>query len=143
MITITATCSESLRSDANQLAMALAFSPADMFTYQAPRWHRGDTAYSAASFPVRPEWIQGAQQPLQRPDWDTESIIDMDAANRAQAALVFWMPEYDEDGQLVTPPPQAAPDKLTAIGGPAGLTALALMGVSEGLPAEAVEETTH
>jgi hypothetical protein len=143
MITITATCSESLRSDANQLAMALAFSEADSHTYQEPRWHRDDTAYSAASFPVRPEWIQGAQQPLQRPEWDTESIIDMDAANRAQAALVFWMPEYDEDGQLVTPPPQAEPSKLTAIGGPDGLAALKMMGIEDGLPAEAVEETIH
>ena len=60
----------------------------------------------------------------------------MAAANRAQSALVFWVPEYDEDGQLVTPPPQAAPDKLTAIGGPDGLTALGMMGVEAGLPLE-------
>jgi hypothetical protein len=141
MITITATCSESLRSDSNQLAMVLAFSEADSFTYQEPRWHRGDTAYSAASFPVRPEWIQGAQSPLTRPEWDTEEIIDMAAANRAQAALVFWMPEYNEEGQLVTPPPQAEPDKLTAIGGPEGLAALKMMGLSDGLPEDTTEPT--
>jgi len=136
MITITATCSESLRSDSNHLAMVLAFSEADSHTYQEPRWHRESTAYSAASFPVRPEWIQGATQPLTRPEWDTEEIIDMAAANRAQAALVFWMPEYDEEGQLVTEPPQAEPDKLTAIGGPEGLAALKMMGLEDGLPAE-------
>jgi hypothetical protein len=66
----------------------------------------------------------------------------MAAANRAQSALVFWMPEYDEEGQLVTPPPQAEPDKLTAIGGPEGLAALKMMGLEDGLPT-AVEETIH
>jgi hypothetical protein len=64
----------------------------------------------------------------------------MVAANRAQAALVFWMPEYDEEGQLVTPPPQAEPDKLTAIGGPEGLAALQMMGLEDGLPEDTTEE---
>ena len=105
-----------------------------------PRWHSGDVAYSAASFPVRDEWVQKAQSPLVRPEWDTEEIIDMAAANRAQAALVFWTPEYDEEGNLVTPPPQAAPDKLTAIGGPDGLTALGMMGVEAGEPSQSTEE---
>ena len=136
MITITAAVSEALRSDANQLAMVLAFSEADSNTFATPRWHSGDVAYSAASFPVRDEWVQEAQSPLVRPEWDTEEIIDMDAANRAQSALVFWVPEYDEEGNLVTQPPQAAPDKLTAIGGPDGLTALAMMDVEHGLPEE-------
>lgn len=140
MITITAAVSETLRSDANQLAMVLAFSEADAQTFQPPRWHSGDIAYSAASFPVRDEWVQKALSPLVRPEWDTEEIIDMAAANRAQAALVFWVPEYDEDGNLVTPPPQAAPDKLTAIGGPDGLTALGMMGVEAGLPEDTTEE---
>jgi hypothetical protein len=49
------------------------------------------------------------------------------------------MPEYDEEGNLVTPPPQAEPDKLTAIGGPEGLAALKMMGLEDGLPAQ-VEE---
>jgi hypothetical protein len=80
---------------------------------------------------------------LTRPEWDTEEIIDMAAANRAQSALVFWMPEYDEEGNLLTPPPKAEPTKLTAIGGPDGLAALQMMGLEDGLPTPEPEEPTE
>jgi hypothetical protein len=62
--------------------------------------------------------ITAAQQPLTRPAWDVDEIIDMDAAARAQAAMVF-----------ATEPTGADPDTLTAIGGMDGLAALAAMGL--------------
>jgi hypothetical protein len=121
---LTAACPEALRDDANQLAMVLAFGPPDANTYGALNWQDSEgNLYAAASFIAQPEWIAGATQPLQRPDWDTEELIDMDAAERAQAALVVWLGGDD-------PVPQAAPDKLTCVAGDDGLAALAAMGLT-------------
>lgn len=122
---ITVACPESLRDDANNLAMVLAFGPADALTYGGLNWRDGSgNLYAAASFEARPEWVAGAQSPLQRPEWDSEPyVIDLTAANRAQAALVFWAGE----GSI----PQAVADKLTAIGGMDGLASLAAMNLTQ------------
>ena len=117
---ITAAAPAALISDSNQLAMCLAFSPADGETYTGLNWSDGDgNLYAAASWEARDEWVAGATQPLVRPAWDTESIIDMGAAGRAQAALVFALE-----------PVLAVPDKLTALGGMDGVEALGLMGLT-------------
>lgn len=125
---ITAACSEAMVSDANNLAMCLAASVADGETYRLPcGWQDAEgNLYSAASWEASEEWIVAAQQPLQRPAWDTDEIIDMEAAARAQAALVFWMPI--EEAPL---PPQASGVTLTAIGGMNGPNALVAMGLTQ------------
>ena len=61
-----------------------------------------------------------AQSGLQRPAWDTDNIIDMDAARRAQAALVFSLTHV-----------AAMPDKLTACAGDDALAVLAAMGLTQ------------
>lgn len=117
---ITVACPEALISDANHLAQVLAFGPADAMTYRGLNWRDAQgNLYTAASFEAIDEWLIGAQSPLVRPAWDTDQSISMAAAQRAQAALVF--------AQEATP---ATPDKLTAIAGPDGPAALALMGLS-------------
>lgn len=117
---ITVACPEALISDANNLAQVLAFGPADAMTYRGLNWRdAAGNLYAAASFEARDEWVIGAQAPLARPAWDTDQTISMAAARRAQAALVF--------AQEATP---AMPDKLTALAGPDGPAALAMMGLS-------------
>ena len=117
---ITCSCAASLVDDANQLAMALGFSEADGETYRGLNWQDAQgNLYAAASFEARDEWIQAAQAPLTRPAWDTAEVIDMVAAERAQAALIFS-----------TEPILADPAHLTAIGGMDGPDALAAMGLS-------------
>jgi hypothetical protein len=54
-----------------------------------------------------------------RPAWDVDQIIDMVAAARAQAALVYS-----------TDPFPAIPANLSALGGPNGPEALNLMGLT-------------
>jgi len=117
---ITVACPRALRSDANNLAMVMAFGPPDELTYGALNWQDADgNLYAAASFEVGPEWIGAAQSPLARPEWDTEPYtISMAAAARAQAALVF----------SVDPVP-ATPTSLTALAGENGLAALCAMGL--------------
>lgn len=129
---ITAACPAALVGDANNLAMVLAFGPEDASTYVGLNWQDAQgNLYAAASWEARPEWIEAATQPLTRPAWDTEQIIDMDAAARAQAALVFWWPSEDASA-----PPAASPTALTAIAGMSGPDALAAMGLVPAPPAD-------
>lgn len=117
---ITCSCPSTLVSDGNQLAMCLGQSEADGQTYNGLNWQDADgNLYAAASFEARDEWITFAQAPLVRPAWDVNEIIDMAAAERAQAALVFS-----------TEAVLASPAALTAIGGMDGVAALAAMGLT-------------
>jgi hypothetical protein len=121
----TAACPVALIAEANHLAMCLAESEHDGKTYSRPGWQDADgNLYAAASWDAPEGWPAIAQAPISRPAWDTGSIIDMDAAARAQAALVFWTPASE------TEPTLAAPDALTTIGGMDGLSALAAMGLT-------------
>ena len=119
MTRITAAAPEAMISDANNYAMCLGQSEADGQTYNGLNWQDADgNLYAAASFEARDEWITFAQAPLVRPAWDVNEIIDMAAAERAQAALVFS-----------TEAILASPAALTAIGGMDGVAALANMGL--------------
>ena len=117
---ITCSCPAALVSDGNQLAMALGFSEADGQTYNGLNWQDAQgNLYAAASFEAREEWIAFAQAPLVRPAWDVNEVIDMVAAERAQAALVF-------STEVVL----ASPAALTVIGGLDGIAALVAMGLT-------------
>jgi hypothetical protein len=107
--------------DARHLAMALGLSPADADTYRPPcNWQdSAGNIYSAASWESSAAWFAAALQPLTRPAWDTDALIDMAAAARAQAAVV-----------LLTEPAPATPAALTALIWPDGPEALALMGLA-------------
>jgi len=118
---ITIACPATLRSDANQLAMVLGYGPSDAETYGELNWQdAGGNLYACASLTVSDTFTTAAQSGLQRPSWDTDNIIDMAGANRAQAALVFSLT-----------PVTAMPDKLTACVGDDGLATLAAMGLTQ------------
>ena len=118
---LTIACPATLRSDANQLAMVLGYGPSDAETYVALNWNDVDgNLYACASLPVSDTFTTAAQSGLQRPAWDVDNIIDMDAARRAQAALVFSLT-----------PVTAMPDKLTACVGDDALATLAAMGLTQ------------
>jgi len=118
---LTIACPEALRDDANQLAMVLGYGPDDAETYVALNWHDvGGNLYACASLIVSDTFTTAAQSGLQRPAWDTDNIIDMAGANRAQAALAFSLT-----------PVTAMPDKLTACVGDDALATLAAMGLTQ------------
>ena len=117
---LTIACPEALRDDANQLAMVLGYGPSDAETYGSLNWL--DTAgnlYACASLIVSDTFTTAAQSGLQRPSWDTDSHVNMDAARRAQAALVFSLT------------PVTMPDKLTACAGDDALATLAAVGLTQ------------
>jgi hypothetical protein len=116
---ITIACPEALIPDANQLAAALGQSMADAETFNSVGWQDATSnLFSAASVAVSDSWIVKAQEPLVRPEWDTAEEIDMVAASRAQAVLVF-----------VTEPTPATIDQITAMIWDDGLQALDMMGL--------------
>jgi hypothetical protein len=118
------------RAAANHLACVLGASMADALTYGPPTWQDAQgNLYACASVDVGEEWLAAAQQPLQRPAWDTAEQIDMAAAAQAQALIVLWAGEGA--------PPLASPGALTVIVGMEGVDAVAAMGltqVSEDMP---------
>ena len=117
---ITAAAPEALIYNSNQLAMCLAFSVADNLTYTGLNWQdSGGNLYAAASWEASDAWVEGVSQPLVRPAWDVDEVIDMVAAAAAQAVLVFSLE-----------PVPAMPDKLTALSGPDAVAALGLMGLT-------------
>jgi len=118
---ITIACPDALRGDANNLAMVLGYRPDDVQTYVALNWQdAGGNLYACASLIVSDAFTTTAQSGLQRPAWDTDSHVNMDAARRAQAALVFSLT-----------PVTATPDKLTACAGDDALATLAEMGLTQ------------
>ena len=117
---VTAAAPEDMVADCNQLAMCLASGPADGLTYGALNWQDEDgNLYAAASWETSEAWIEFAMAPLVRPAWDLDEIIDMDAAERAQDAMIY---------STVAIP--ATPTALTAIGGMDGVSALGAMGLT-------------
>jgi len=118
---ITIACPAAWRPDANHFAMVLGYGPDDAQTYIALNWQdAGGNLYSCASLIVSDTFTTAAQSGLQRPAWDTDSHVNMDAARRAQAALVFSLT-----------PVTAMPDKLTACVGDDALATLAAMGLTQ------------
>jgi len=118
---ITIACPHALRADGNHFAMALGSGPAEALTYGSLNWL--DTAgnlYACASLIVSDTFVSTAQSTLSRPAWDTDNHVNMDAARRAQAALVFSLT-----------PVTAMPDKLTACVGDDALAVLAAMGLAQ------------
>ena len=118
---LTIPCPAAWRPDANHFAMVLGYGPSDAETYVALNWQDADgNLYAVASLPVSDAFTTTAQSGLQRPAWDVDNIIDMDAARRAQAALVFSLT-----------PVTAMPNKLTACVGDDALATLAAMGLTQ------------
>jgi len=118
---LTIPCPDALRADGNHFAMALGSGPADALTYGELNWQdAGGNLYACASLIVSDAFTTAAQSGLQRPSWDVDNIIDMDAARRAQAALVVSLT-----------PVTAMPDKLTACVGDDALAVLAAMGLAQ------------
>jgi hypothetical protein len=119
MTRITAAAPEALVSDANNYAMCLGYSLADGLTFSNLNWQDANGGlYGCASWEASEEWLGKAQEPLVRPSWDVDEVIDMVAAERAQAALV-----------VSTEPLLASPSNLTAISGMQALDAIEAMGL--------------
>lgn len=123
---VTIACPQSYITDANHLAMTLGYSAADGGTYGEPSWQDASgNLYSAASLEVTGGFVAAASSPLQRPDWDADSVVDLDAAGRAQASIVIWGLTDVESA------PVATPDAILAMFHPDPIAVLAMAGLTQ------------
>jgi len=123
---ITIACPAAHTDDANQLAMVLGYGPADGLTYSNVGYQDAlGNLYACASLPVGDSFVSTATSQLQRPEWDTEEVIDMDKAAQAQGLVLLWMPNEDYPY-----PPQANPSQIVATLGMGGQEAISAMGLT-------------
>ena len=111
---------EAMIADANQLALCLGQSAADVNTFGST-WYRdaGGNRYAVASTLAKAGFPDAAASPLSAPDFAPDA--DLSAAGRAQAALVIYSPQS---------PIQADPSHILAIIHDDAQAAISLAGVS-------------
>lgn len=115
---VTTVCPSAHTGAANQLALTLGESPADVNTFGTPGWQDAQgNLYSVCSFVCTDLWLQAVTLPLQE-----RHDADLEAATRAQDLLVIYTPEGEEH----TP---ASPDTLLAYCHGNALEALEMMGL--------------
>ena len=82
---LTIACPEAFIEAANHYAMCLGASEAERYTYGEPSWVDSEgNRYACASLEVSDSFIEAAFAPLTRPTWDTEDIVNLEAASTAQ-----------------------------------------------------------
>lgn len=112
---------EALIFAANQMAMVVGSSAADGLTFETPNsTDAAGNRYYARNIWASTGLIPALQQPIVRPGWDIDEVIDLDAAAAAQAALVFQ-----------TGPATAAPAVITVLTGITGPATFADAGLSQ------------
>ncbi|KQI67055.1 hypothetical protein AN189_17690 [Loktanella sp. 3ANDIMAR09] len=84
---VTVFCPEQHIDDANNLAMCLAFGPADADTYRLEGWSFDGVQYAVTSFPAPAQMMQAVGYPLGRPSWDNSKLVNVAGANRARVML--------------------------------------------------------
>ena len=116
---------EVLRADGNHLAAAVGLTMADMLTYdQAPRVTDADgNQYRWANAVVSETFFRHLSEPLVRPDFDTEAVIDMDAAQTLLANAVLFAEDTVLPPDQLVIAPNCDPQSV--------LAALGLTGVSD------------
>ena len=123
---VTLAAPEAMISDANQLAACMGLSLADLNTFGAASYRDGQgNLYAVCSAAMTPRVLQEvATAQLVRPEFDPNRQINMTGAGRALALLVI-------DVVL------AAPDKIVAIIDINPSSAIAAMGLTTALSADA------
>lgn len=103
---------ESLRDDANQLALVTGESPYDDQTFQQPTHTKDGVSYAVASTVVKPAFIAMARQPLVAQDHAPNA--DLEAAQRALDATRWNEGPYKNLISIYLD--EAIPDELIELG---------------------------
>lgn len=82
-------CPESLVEDANHLAGAIGMSLEDSKTFKALDWEKDGVKYSAIQTLLKPAGVDALGSEVVRPDYDTDSVIDLVKAANAQGLITF------------------------------------------------------
>lgn len=98
-------CPDSVKSDGNHLACAVGKSMDDLLTFdKAPRATKGAGQYRWCNAQVSETFFDKLTQPVTRPAYDTESQIDLQAAQDALDGALVLTPSM----MLESPPDVSA-----------------------------------
>lgn len=105
MIPIEILIPESIRYEANQLAACKGLSMADIYTFGEATHERNGVRYIVVGVQVSDTWLQDMAKPIVRPAFDTESVIDITAAQSALSAMtILQSPPISLPGELPSAP---------------------------------------
>ncbi|MCK8485390.1 hypothetical protein MUY21_15210 [Aliiroseovarius sp. S2029] len=122
-IRITIACPEHLMSQANQFALCVGNSPADVQTFGAATWEDGaGERYALASLLAGVRFPQLAAAPLAAPAHAPDA--DIAGATQAQSVLRIWSPASTDSF------PEVGVDRLVAVIGLEAGLAIPLLGLS-------------
>ena len=111
---------EAMIADANQLALCIGQTAADVNTFKAATYDDASgNLYAVTSTVAQATFATSASSPLSAPVYAPDA--DITSAGRAQAALVIYDPQS---------PVQADPSRILAIRGDNAQASLAIAGVS-------------
>ena len=110
---------------ANHLGMCKGYSEADGLSYRGANWQDAEgNLYSTTSL-MSHQFAADPMAPCERPEWDTDGVVDLTKATAAQAMIQLYTPS-DPDSVK----PTLGPDTIVVVRGPLPLDALAMMGIS-------------
>lgn len=105
-------CPEALFDIANHFAMVIGEGPAEAQTWRTAPFEKDGTKYATYNLLLAQSALEKASQPLERPEWDTEEIIDMDKATLCQSKIDFVDVAALEEGDSF---PQPQPDRIIVL----------------------------
>jgi hypothetical protein len=105
-------CPEALFDIANRFAMVIGEGPAEALTWRSAPFEKDGTRYATYNLLLSPGAFAIASQPLVRPEWDTEEVIDMDKATLCQSRVDFVDVAALEEGD---PFPQPNPERILVL----------------------------
>jgi len=110
---------------ANHLGMCKGYSEADGLSYRGANWQDAEgNLYSTTSL-MSSQFAADPMAPCERPEWDTNEVVDLGQATAAQAMIQLYTPS-DPDSVK----PTLGPNTIVVVRGPLPLDALAMMGIS-------------
>lgn len=135
---VTIACPEVMIADANQLALVVGESAADVNTFTAANYQTDDgQRYAVASTVAKPALLELAAGSLEAPDYAPEA--DIEAAQRAQAALLILdsledLPEMDGTQTIAEDLPTLDGSQLVAVVDLEPQAAIAALGLQRADP---------
>lgn len=122
---ITILVPEAHMTAANHLGMCKGYSEADGLSYRGANWQTSDGSLYSTTSLMSSQFAADPTTPCERPEWDTDGVVDLTKATAAQAMIQLYTPS-DPDSVK----PTLGPDTIVAVRGPLPLDALAMMGIS-------------
>lgn len=109
---------------ANHLGMCKGYSEADGLSYRGANWQASDSSLYSTTSLMSSQFAVDPMTPCERPEWDTEEVVDLTQATAAQAMIQLYTPSDPDSAK-----PTLGPDTIVVVRGPLPLDALAMMGI--------------